>query len=102
MITVKASKTTKYLYVEVDGHAGFANVGQDIVCAAASMLYQAFLKVTDDAGLIASEWDDNVSAVRVIRCEESESWYEMMMAGFELLEDEYSEFVHVQGRNENG
>ena len=73
MIEIKTNDSEKYIYIEISGHAGFDRAGRDIVCAAVSMLYQCFLQTVDDQGLVSCEFDDDVHAVRVIRCEETES-----------------------------
>ncbi len=37
-ITIQKTRTSEYSAIHVDGHAGFANYGKDIVCAAISVL----------------------------------------------------------------
>lgn len=44
MIEVKVIRNRIDCYIEVKGHANYAPVGQDIVCAAVSVLYQNMLE----------------------------------------------------------
>ena len=50
MITVTLNRKAETLSLCVTGHAGFASMGQDIVCAAASMLAYALSSRLDDMG----------------------------------------------------
>ena len=97
MIEIKTNESEKYIYIEISGHAGFDRAGRDIVCAAVSMLYQCFLQTVDDQGLVSCEFDDDVHAVRVIRCEETEHYYNMLMTGLKMLAEQFGEFVAIKG-----
>lgn len=97
MISIKIEKNRKYIYVEVSGHAEYAEKGSDIVCAGVSTLYQAFIRAADERGLVSSLWDDDVLAVRVIRCGESEKYFNVLKAGLGLLMEQYGEFMQLTG-----
>lgn len=90
-------KVTLYFdALEMDGHAGAAPCGQDIVCAGASMLAYALASRLDDMGLLTRRelepgrvrigWEDMRGAREASAVVE---------AGFRLLAEAYPENVRL-------
>ena len=52
MITVTLNRKAETLSLCVTGHAGFASMGQDIVCAAASILVYTAAELALDCGIL--------------------------------------------------
>lgn len=88
--------------LEVDGHAGYAKQGDDIVCAAISMLAQAY-----QAGLMLLGIDHDVDRrsghIKVIArpskgaVHRADGMVAMLIAGFALLAKKYPQNVCFAG-----
>lgn len=86
----------------MDGHACYAPVGQDIVCASASMLaaalFEYVLNSVEEADVVQCEMEPGHAALevrprRMERVEKSIHAFEMAKCGFELLAARYPGYV---------
>ena len=91
------------LTISMDGHAGYADAGSDIVCAAASILAYTLAarwrEITGGAGMHAAfepgracisinpEWNKRADCTSAM---------DTIAAGFDLLAAKYPEYVMVQ------
>ena len=88
---------------QAEGHAGMAEAGQDIVCAAVSILtmntINAIETFADDEFSLVSDEVDGVIAFHLAETPtpEAELLLEAMILGLEDLADDedYSEFIYV-------
>lgn len=95
MICVSAEKGEQKLTLNVEGHAGFAKLGDDIVCAAASMLAQALLYALEGVDGICLESDVR-SGHLWLQCTSNPETRAMMAvaeAGFEQLAEAYPSHI---------
>jgi uncharacterized protein YsxB (DUF464 family) len=85
-IIIKKTKTDKYIGFTMNGHAGFAEYGNDIVCAALSVLsintINSIDQFTDDKIVVNQSEDDGALEI-IFQNEPSES-AELLMKSFEL------------------
>ena len=99
-ITVYCKDST-YTGFCIEGHAGYADEGEDIVCAGISVLAINFVNsieqlTTDefsqfeheDDGIIDFEFSDNISS-------EAEILMKSLVLGLEQLEKEYKDFISL-------
>lgn len=97
MITIKPTGEYKHGFT-IEGHAGYAELGKDIVCASVSVLAQTVGRELEKEGLGRYEsspgfltctvWaDDGAYATKLIG---------MMLDTFRLIEQEYPGHVSVQ------
>ena len=104
MITVTLNRKAETLSLCVTGHAGFASMGQDIVCAAASILcYTAAQTALDlyEQGKLRKKprVDVGKGDATVTLCPGNDAAAEAMVAlhtvatGFALLAHHYPEYV---------
>jgi uncharacterized protein YsxB (DUF464 family) len=105
MIKVTLTREGNKLSLRLVGHAGYAEVGKDIVCASASTLgyttAQLFLemnangKLTEYPTVKLCEGDITIEA----ECKDNEALYEAKQimrfaeAGYSLLQNSYPEYV---------
>ena len=94
----------KTMMVKVTGHAGQAEKGQDIVCSAVSILFYTLAQaVTDSRDLLKDEpciiTNDGDG---LVACTPKEGFvgiiqrtYWTILTGFELLADEYKDYVKL-------
>ena len=105
MISVSCDRCTDRYIISVDGHAGHSEDGNDIVCAAASVLaftlYRA-VKMLDEEGEISlfshsiskgdAEFDFTVKEWAI---EKAQAVVDSIIEGYLLLEENYPECVQV-------
>ena len=95
---------SKELVMEIQGHAGFANAGQDIVCAAVSALSMTLLAAAEEEPMYQASRDINKqeALIRVSCCPERgymtrcREMFRTICIGFELLHMEYPGFVRIE------
>lgn len=104
MITVTVSKKENGVYNEIcmDGHAGYAEYGQDIVCAAVSVLFintvNAIEKFTDDVMDVEqhTEIDQIILHFPSSISDESKLLLDSLFLGLQGVEEEYGkDYIRV-------
>lgn len=107
MIKVSFEKEDDKLTLKIDGHAGQADVGHDIVCASCSILAYTvaqFVKEADRQGdLVDTPIIKLESGDAVISCEPMEEVRKMMQdiylfaeVGYDLLAHSYPQYVELK------
>lgn len=85
--------------IVVSGHAGYADHGHDIICAAVSILNDTLANVTaDDAYMIQIE--DGFAHIYFIgpENERRKAILDTIQTGYELLADSYPEYVRIDDK----
>lgn len=108
MVRVKIEKSEdgKTLILSVEGHAGQAEVGKDIVCSAVSILAHSTAKRVEEMreqGKLKKRPTLRLEdGIAVITCKPSKGQmaeamhiYTFARAGFELLAEAYPEYVQI-------
>lgn len=106
MIKVLIATKGKVLGLRVIGHAGYAEVGKDIVCSSASILAYTvaqIVKEAEDQGDLASPATIRIEAGdTVVACEPKKKWLDAMRGayffakkGYTLLAHNYPQFVEL-------
>lgn len=108
MIKVTIYKTDKHAYVGFDaqGHAGFADDGMDIVCAAASALIintlNAIERYTSDETSVLTDDSDDAQGLIQFRLKkepthDAELLLKTMILGLEEIEDDsdYEPYIDI-------
>lgn len=94
------------LILEIDGHAGFAPAGQDIVCAGVSSLVMAIVDTWVDEDIACNiEYSDGYCRIHCL--EESERYlFHAICIGLEHIAHDYPDNVTIggydNGRREEG
>lgn len=94
MIEIEIEKNS----ISVKGHAGFAEPGKDIVCAAVSTLFQAFIASVEEltADVISAEIQPGNSLVRyAVLSPVSLILLNSFIVGCQMVADEYPDNVRV-------
>ena len=101
---IRVSISPEELFFRLDGHAGYAPEGQDIVCASASMmaamLFEYVLQTVsiDEIGaceLVPGHAELDVHPQRVEDAGACMTVFEAVRQGFKLLTRRYPEYVIV-------
>lgn len=84
--------------ITVSGHAGYAPIGQDIVCAAVSTLLQVFCASVEK--LTADEIKSNMAAGNAVieygnLSKEAQLLVDSFFVGIQMIADEYPQNVRI-------
>lgn len=84
--------------LRVEGHAGYAEYGKDIVCAGISALCNALYRATFAANaMIQCETNDGLFMIRATdHGGDVRAMYSMAVLGFNDIAAEYPDFVKVE------
>lgn len=102
---IRATMYWRALMMEVDGHAGYAEKGKDIVCAGASMLLEALaavLQEADDRGRCEANLKQEDGKARISAyptlgsMTEIKAYFRMCVKGMKLLQEQYPEHVEIK------
>ena len=79
----------------IEGHAGYAEIGRDIICSAISCLHYSFLSWMKTNGIPFDHTDDGkIVGVSVID-KRAKDCYNMVVSGFEGVCEQYGKFVKI-------
>ena len=103
----KVKMDWKRLVLDMDGHAGSGIYGQDIVCAAESMLMQALLQTLIDMEQekkLGMDWtggpDMGFVHVEAAPAEEyrqeAEAVFRVTVTGLRMLAEEYKDYIELE------
>lgn len=91
--------------MEIKGHAGSAPCGEDLVCAAVSILsFQLMAAASDYPEYNASYYLNDLDGVITVECNPDEDYeerceymFEVILTGFEVLAGKYPMYVSIGG-----
>ena len=106
MVNVTFTESGKILSLRLEGHAGYADIGKDIVCASCSILAYTvaqFVMEAENKGDLASPPQiDLESGNTTISCEPTEAvlngmrdMYSFAKLGYTLLAHNYPQYVRL-------
>ena len=93
MTRAKIRRGKRRLQMEIAGHAGYAPAGQDIVCAAVSILVQALIYTADDVRYDMT--GGMISGIDMSATRRNTAMLDMVEAGLGMLEEAYPEHVRL-------
>lgn len=90
-------------FIQIQGHAGYAPAGQDIVCAAVSTLYETLKRVLPKGAIKAIKENEKVSVIEITpdpvmrwrEEEEARDYLNFFLTGIEAIEQAYPKHVHL-------
>ena len=104
----KAKMDWKKMTLELDGHAGSAPYGQDIVCAAISILSQSLVNALADLSvkynLTGVQWfgtaEEGKLKVQAMVCWANLSlvrgYFEVAVTGLRMIAEKYPEYIKLE------
>lgn len=86
--------------ISFDGHAGYAPIGQDIVCAAVSTLVQTFLasveKLTADTITVTENQQGQIQSIQFERLSErAQVLLDALFIGIQMIADTFPANVRI-------
>lgn len=99
MMLIQMNKNGMQMHLHIAGHAGYAERGKDIVCAAASMLAQALVAALEGVEGITIRYRAEPGDLELMATETAETrpMWQMAQAGFRLLGAKYPKNVVLRG-----
>ena len=96
---VRIKKNEETLTIRVEGHAGYAEKGKDIVCSAVSILLYAYAAELLKQGISGELRDDGeVLEITPSRpTEQARIAFETAVTGLGMLAETYEGYVYVEG-----
>lgn len=102
MITIIYDEKEKDMILQASGHAGYAEKGSDIVCAAVSALMQTLAYSVDGGTVTRSQDDCNTLTVQAEQSFDNMAKFELVTDGLMLLAKQYPEnmrFVNLHAND---
>ena len=91
-VIIKRDKDKVAKGIEIKGHAGYGEYGQDIICAAVSSLALNMASVSDDGGYFSFSFPDEVSS-------ESQLLMKSLILGLQNIQRDYgAEYINFRFR----
>lgn len=101
MITIIYDEKEKDMILQASGHAGYAEKGSDIVCAAVSALMQTLAYSVDGGTVTRSQDDCNILTVQAEQSFDNMAKFELVTDGLMLLAKQYQENVQFVNLHAN-
>ena len=101
MITIIYDEKEKNMILQASGHAGYAEKGSDIVCAAVSALMQTLAYSVDGGTVTRSQDDCNTLTVQAEQSFDNMAKFELVTDGLMLLAKQYPENVRFVNLHAN-
>ena len=101
MITIIYDEKEKNMILQASGHAGYAEKGSDIVCAAVSALMQTLAYSVDGGTVTRSQDDCNTLTVQAEQSFDNLAKFELVTDGLMLLAKQYPENVRFVNLHAN-
>lgn len=101
MITIIYDEKEKDMILQASGHAGYAEKGSDIVCAAVSALMQTLAYSVDGGTVTRSQDDCNILTVQAEQSFDNMAKFELVTDGLMLLAKQYPKNVRFVNLHAN-
>jgi uncharacterized protein YsxB (DUF464 family) len=99
MININIKESEKELEVVIEGHAGYAETGKDIICASVSALFYTMLNFFEDRK--TTELTEYIikNDLSIYRVKHKSKYFSevfpIIAAGFEMIRNDYPGYVNV-------
>ena len=83
----------KNIKLQISGHAGYAEKGSDIICAAVNALAGTLERCIQEYGEGTCAWDSGETAFRAEGTENLRPCFETIVTGLKMLAEEFPEYI---------
>ncbi len=94
MISIQYNKDN--LELQISGHAGYAEKGRDIVCAAVTALAGTLERCMEEAGEGSCEWKEGETCFTASATENLRQCFETIIIGLRMLAEEFPDYVSIK------
>ena len=86
-----------YTYLDVKGHADFAEYGRDLICASVSSIVYGLMNALDEIeGVTMKELKDRIEIVNKSGSPKANDFMELALIQLKTIEESYGEFIKVE------
>ncbi|MDO4500471.1 MAG: ribosomal-processing cysteine protease Prp [Erysipelotrichaceae bacterium] len=99
MIKVKYSvdEDQYYTYLDLRGHADFADFGKDLICASVSSIIFGLMNALDEIeGVTIKELNNHIEIINESKLEEVNHYFKLILIQLKTIEESYGEFIKVE------
>ena len=98
MITVRYEIIEKdYTYLDITGHAQFAEYGRDLICASVSSIAFGLMNGLDGMeNVTINEEDDHIEIINRSGSPKANDFMELTLIQLKTIEESYGEFIKVE------
>ncbi len=86
----------KDISLKISGHAGYAEKGSDIVCAAVTALAGTLERCIQEAGEGSCEWKEGETCFTASGTENLRLCFETIVTGLRMLAEEFPDYVTIK------
>ena len=84
------------LELQIAGHAGYAEKGRDIVCAAVTALAGTLERCMKEAGEGSCDWKEGETCFTASGTENLRPCFETVVTGLKMLAEEFPDYVTIK------
>ena len=93
---IKIHYNNKDISLEIIGHAGYAEKGKDIVCAAITALACTLERCIDKAREGSCEWKEGETCFTAEGTKNLRPCFETVVTGLQLMAEEFPDYVTIK------
>ncbi len=86
----------KSFILTIHGHAGYAEKGRDIVCAAVTALAGTLERCMKEVGEGSCEWKEGETCFTALGTENLRPCFETVLTGLRMLAEEFPDYVTLK------
>ncbi len=94
------SDKERYSYLKVEGHAEFADAGQDLICAAVSSIVYGLMNALDGFGeeVEIHDNEDDIE-IRILSDDQTvQNYIDLVLIQLKTIEYSYGDFIKIKER----
>ena len=86
-----------YTYLDITGHAEFAEYGRDLICASVSSIAFGLMNALDGTeNVTINEEDDHIEIINRSGSPKINDYMELTLIQLKTIEESYGEFIKVE------
>ena len=93
----KVDKLDNYTYLEVSGHAEYAEYGKDLVCASVSSIIFGLMNCIDEfVGVTIKKEKNHIEIINKSESEKISDYLRLTIIQLKTIEESYEKFIKVE------
>ncbi len=93
----KVDKLDNYTYLEVSGHAEYAEYGKDLVCASVSSIIFGLMNCIDEfVGVTIKKEKNHIEIINKSESEKISDYLRLTIIQLKTIEESYGKFIKVE------
>ncbi len=86
-----------YTYLNVTGHASFADYGKDLICASVSSIVFGLMNCLDEyQDIDIKQLDNSIEIINNSKQDEINNFFKLTLIQLKTIEESYGEYIKVE------